>query len=67
MKRYAVAFISFSDNEIELNIVETEGNWKDALNLAYPGGFDFKTEDIKEAQKEAFDGDCMFNVKEITI
>lgn len=57
MKKFAVAWLSAFENEIELYIVEAE-NWRDALEKAKPGY-------IESAMTEAFNQDWNFNVIEI--
>lgn len=62
--KYAVAYISFFDNELQLKIVEAEG-WKDALNKVFANRGHYLPSDYKEAQAEAFNGNWMFNVIEV--
>lgn len=64
MKRYAVAIITFFDNELSLEVVEANG-WKEALREVYGYDITYLPDDIEEAQIEASDSDWMFNVKEI--
>ena len=64
MKKYAVAYILFFDNDLQLKVVEAKG-WKEALNKAFDNIGDYLPDRIEEAKAEAFNGDWMFEVKEI--
>ena len=64
MKNYVVAYISFFDNALDIKFVESD-SWKNALDKAFPlDGYELP-DDIEEAKIEAFNGDWMFEVKEI--
>lgn len=74
MKKFAVGMINFFDNDLRIKIVETDGNWKDALKLAYnvttkdednEKYYSAMPDDIEEAKTFTFDGDWMFDVVEI--
>lgn len=65
MKKFAVGYINFFDNELKINIVEAE-NWKDALCKGSPMGPDWiESDTMAEAKEKAFDMDSMFDVVEI--
>lgn len=67
MKRFAVAYFNFFDNDLKLTIVSA-GNWRDALVEA--GHIDSAVndslpDDYKDAQVEAFNQDWQFAVEEV--
>lgn len=63
MKRYAVAYISFFDNVLKLEVVKAKG-WKEALSkVAGAELVAYLPDCIEEAKAEAFSGDWMFEVK----
>ena len=64
MKKWAVAYINFFDNELSIEIIDAS-TWKKALGKAHPGLEEFLSDDIEEAKYDAFNGDWMFEVKEI--
>lgn len=65
MKKYAVSYISFFDNVLKLEIVKASG-WKDALNKAFGIKGVWLPDDYKAAQEDAFSGEYMFAVKEVS-
>ena len=72
MTKYAVGYISFFDNDLQVVIVEATG-WKEALSKhpqcvnkdGTPGDFTWLPDDMKEAKDEIINADCEFDVKEI--
>ena len=68
MKKYAVAFISFIENDLQIEIVLTDGSWKDALvdsQFIDKDICDTLDDFIETAKQQAFDQDWLFEVKEI--
>jgi len=64
--KFAVGLINFFDNELEIKVVEVSGkNWKDAFEKAFPDYAGYLSDDMKEAKREAFDADFMFDVVEV--
>lgn len=63
MNKYAVAFVDFFENDLQIKIVEAI-DWKQALIKAF--GIVFTSETLEKAKEEAFNQDCLFDVKEIT-
>ena len=65
-KTFAVARISFFDNELKVKVVSAP-NWRDALIGAFNvGDYDNFPDTIKEAKEAAFNNDWMFDVVEVT-
>lgn len=76
MKKFAVAFISFMDNELTIEFHEAN-TWLEALSkhskidaawfkeLVEPDGEPDSNVDLKDAKQWAFDADSMIDVKEI--
>lgn len=72
MTKYAVAYISFFENELKVEIIEANG-WKEALSKhsmlldedGNPGDIEWLPEDMEEAKIEANNADMAFDVKEI--
>jgi oligoendopeptidase F len=64
LKKYAVAYINFYDNELSIKLTEAN-NWEEAVNKTFDLfaelGEDCST-DIEEAKRQAFDADFMFEV-----
>jgi len=64
--KWAVAIISFYDHELHLKIVEATC-WQEALSAAFPGYEEYlENLSLEEAKIAAFNGDFMFECKEIT-
>ena len=64
MKNYAVAYMNFFDNTLDIKFVESD-SWKNALDKAFPlEGYELP-DDMEEAKTEAFNGDWQFEVKEL--
>lgn len=67
MKKYAVAFISFMDNELKIQFIVAASE-KDAIKSLYP---DYVEEDewdefsIEDIKQRFFDCDSMVDVKEV--
>ena len=67
MTKFAVSYINFFDNNLITKIVSVEGTWRDALLTAFPDMKEFQIpNNLKDAKTQAFDGDCMIEVMEIT-
>ena len=73
MKKFAVGYLSFFENDLVVEIVEAE-NWGKALvnHSKLKSEDDTYLEEIcvdgmKVAQGHAFDGDWIFDVKEINV
>lgn len=71
MKTYVVSVIHFSDNRIFSEKIEAE-SWKEALfrhtkmkNADEEIGEDWLSDDIEDAEEEAFNADIAFKVLEI--
>jgi hypothetical protein len=64
MKRFAVGFISFFDNELKIQIVEAD-DWYSALTKAFPQDFNWPSSSLANAKTYAFDCDSMIEVTEI--
>ena len=71
--KYAVSYMNFWDNEMEIQIVEASG-WKDALSKhtgfnkpEYPEDHDMSwiSDDMKDAKSDMFNADMVFDVIEI--
>lgn len=73
MTKYAVAYISFFENELKVEIVEAAKGWKEALSKhsllldkdGNPGDIGWLPDDIDEAKEEAVNADMSFDIKEI--
>jgi len=66
MKKYAVSYMDFFDNDLTTRIVEVDGDWKDALKEAFPRtSNDIHGDEIEEVKDNAFDQDWLFEVVEI--
>ena len=64
MKKFAVSYINFYDNNLQTKIIEAN-NWKEALDKSeFFTGLELP-EDFQEAKQEAFNCDSMFEVVEI--
>lgn len=67
MKKYAVAFINFFDNDLKIEFVEAENE----LIALYIGSTLFNWEmpndiaSVEDFKTECFNMDCMMDVKEI--
>ena len=64
MKRYAVAFISFHDNELTTEIIEAN-TWQEALEKHSQKLDWIEGNTLEEMKANAFDGDCTIDVVEI--
>lgn len=65
MKKWAIAYINFFDNNVVVKVVEVDGNWKDALEVAFPGYAEHVSDDLDEAKSMAFDQEWGFDITEI--
>lgn len=70
MKKFAVAGMSFFDNDLKLEIIEAE-TWKKALCKHSVFNYEnddlsWLSDDIEMAKNDAIDGDFTFDVIEIT-
>jgi len=66
MKRYAIAYFNFFDNDLQIKIVEADG-WRMALDKAFPVLYWVREDDLKKAREQAFNSDVLFNVIDIKI
>ena len=67
MSTFAIALISFYDNELNITFVDAE-DWKQAAQqheLITDLVEDWSDVSLKEAKQSAFDADCMFDIKEV--
>ena len=66
MKKFAVGYINFFDNDLIIEIIEAF-NWIDALRQHSKLSKDFwlSESSLEEAKIDAFNGDMMIDVKEI--
>ena len=65
MKKYAVGSLNFFDNELKIEIVETD-SWKEALSKHSDfGDVSWLADDMETAKADAFDGDYAFDVVEL--
>jgi len=66
MKKYAVGYINFFDNDLIIEIIDGL-DWLDALkkHSKLSGGFYFPETSLVDAKIEAFNADMMIDVKEI--
>ena len=66
MKQYAIAYVNFFDNDLQLKLVEAD-DWKEALVKGF--GADkigwLESKNLESAKEEAFNSDCLIDVKEI--
>jgi hypothetical protein len=71
MAKYAVAYINFMDNKLDIEFIEADG-WKNALSKSqFCKGFTaedyaYMPQTLEEVKQFAFDQDAMIDVKEIT-
>ncbi len=67
MKKWAVAYVSFFENDVKVKIVEDDGDWRDAFESAFPGHKEYfaDMDDIEEAKKMAADAEFGLDVKQI--
>jgi len=68
MKKFAVAFISFFENELEIQFIETADVLAAGQTVLIRHGYDLDGEkftSLKDMKKFCFDGDCMIDVKEL--
>ena len=66
-KRFAVAWLNYFDNDLELSVVEAN-TWQEALEKAKPGYVENVADagdDMDKARELAVDQDWTFTVKEI--
>lgn len=63
--RYAVAHMSFFDNDLKVKVVKGVANWKGALAEAFDITADDLPDAMEEAQEEAFNQDWLFDAVEI--
>jgi hypothetical protein len=65
MKRWAVAFANFYDNDITIEFVEAS-TWQEAIKK-HPGvgETEFSSETLNEAKTDFFDCDSLIDVKEL--
>ena len=66
--RYAVGYLNFYDNDLQIKIVDAAGDWKMALLEAGYADMDILAildADIAKAKINAIDQDWIFDVKEI--
>lgn len=63
MKKYAVAFVNFFDNDLKIKIVGAE-DWRQALNKAFGPKY-LKSDNLVDAKEEAFNQDWLFGVVEL--
>lgn len=65
--RYAVGYMDFFDNNLQVRVVDDATTWKDAWVKAFPEQTDnHLPDDIEEAKEYAFNRDWLFDVVEIT-
>lgn len=70
MKKFAVGFISFFDNELNIEVVYAD-DWRDALSYHSHIDAEFwkflcnDTNSLKDAKIKAFNCDCMIDIIEI--
>jgi hypothetical protein len=68
MKKWAVSYLNFFDNEFELllKVVEAESE-RDALEAAFPGlAENVRWDNLETAKDDAFNQDWLFEIVEIT-
>lgn len=68
MKKYAISFIDFHENDLIIKVVETDGSWKDALvksQFVDDENAETLDDDMKNAKEQAFNQDWLFEVVEI--
>jgi len=67
MNKFAVAFINFFDNDLQIKIVEIgSAHWKHAFVAAYPDYAEFiGNKDMETAKDDAWNQDWAFEVKKI--
>lgn len=64
MRNFAVASMNFFDNNLKITFVKAE-NWKSALGQVEDLSNYELPDDLEEAKAEAFNGDWVFDVKEL--
>jgi len=66
MKNFAVASVSFLDNDLTLKVTKAT-DWRDAFRKTFPGESEYLPSELslEEAKEEAFNQDWLFNVIEI--
>ena len=62
MKKYAVSYINFFNNNLITKIVDVDGDWKVAIEAAIPDTAAYLDDDIENAKCQAFDSDWLFDV-----
>lgn len=66
MKKYAIAFISFFDNELSISFVVGSSEASAALNFLADKAYDMvESEDLHTIKGQCFDADCMIDVVEV--
>ncbi len=64
--RYAVCYMNFFDNDLQIRIVDNVTTWKEALEKVFPENKNMDLpHDMGDAKEYAFDGDWLFDVVEI--
>lgn len=70
MKKFAVAYMNFSDNDLTVKVIKAE-SWKEALenrlSELYPDSEDCYefSDNIEVEKEEAFNQDWLFDVTEV--
>ena len=63
---YAVAYVNFYDNDLQLKTVDVPStDWKVALEAAFPGHAEHISDDLEEAKNDAFNQDWLFAVEAV--
>jgi len=66
MKKFAVAYTNFLENDLKIKIVEAS-DWREALIKAFPTvDWIDRDHNLGESKEFAFSGDALFDVVEIT-
>lgn len=66
MKKFAVAYIDFFDNNLVIEIVEAK-DWYGAIyqHSLMPKEFVLSKESLQQAKNDAINGDCLIDVVEL--
>lgn len=66
MKKFAVAYIDWFDNELKMSFVEAENELQALYSCAYINGIAMESDisSVEDFQQRCFDCDCMMAAKE---
>lgn len=67
MKKFAVAYIDWFDNELKMSFVEAENELQALYSYAFINGMEMESNisSVEDFQQKCFDCDCMMAAKEV--